>query len=130
MGEGSWWGKIPDTWKIVIAIVGGITLIIGTYRTVESYYTKRCDFDAHAKKNSQDIAEVSEQSRKSAVRQDLRWNSKEQYDLEKHLRSYPNDEIAQERLHKLKDEQRQMEVELAPPVPPSAPKNPRMLIYQ
>ena len=120
MNKSTWWDKIPDTWKIVITIIGGITMVIGTYRTVESHYTARCDFEAHQKQNKLELAEVSEAFTKSVIRQDMRWNNEEQYKLEKKVRENPNDDVAQKRLHQLKDEQRQMETDLASPI---APKN-------
>lgn len=126
MNKSTWWDKIPDTWKIVITIIGGITMVIGTYRTVESHYTARCDFENHQRQNKIDLAEVSEAFTKGMTRQDMRWNSKEQYELERGLRINPNDEMAQERLHQLKQEQKDMERDLSGsssfPQPTAIPK--------
>lgn len=119
-----WWERIPDAWKIVVVVVAGITLVIGTYRTVESYFTPRCDFDAHRKKNKADFAELSQSFRKSNTRQDIRWNSKETYDLEKHLREFPNDEIARKRLSELREEKMELERELIITIIEVTPKNP------
>lgn len=119
-----WWERIPDAWKIIVVVVAGITLIIGTYRTVESYVTPRCDFEAHKKQHNVDVAELAKSFQKSVIRQDIRWNSKETNDLEIHLRKYPDDEIAMKRLNELREQKMELERELIITTIEILPKNP------
>ncbi len=119
-----WWKSLPDAWKTVVVIVGGISLVIGTYRTVDSHITPRPDFEAHRKKNKTDFAELSQSFQKSVIRQDIRWNSKETNDLEMHLRKNPDDEIARKRLNELREEKMMLERELIITTIEVVPKNP------
>lgn len=109
----SWWNRIPEIWKAIAGLIAAIALVIGTYRGAESYFTKRCDFDEHRKKHNIDIAEISSSFTKTQIRQELRWNSKEQDEVKRKLNANPNSEADKERLMQLQREREEMERDLA-----------------
>lgn len=103
-----WWKKLPDFWKVVTTVITGIVLVIGTFQGVNAYFTKRCDFDEHKIKHNKDIAEVSESFRRYQIRQEMRTNNSEQYEVEKKLRTQPTEED-RARLRKLQLEKEELE---------------------
>jgi hypothetical protein len=113
-----WWRKLPEVWKMITTIVTGIVLVIGTFQGVNAYYTKRSDFDEHKVRNNKDIAEVSESFKKyqvqqeyRSIRQEIRDNSTEQYEIEKRLREHPTNED-RNRLRKLQLDKEELERDL------------------
>jgi hypothetical protein len=113
-----WWKKLPEAWKMVVTIVTGIVLVIGTFQGVNAYYTKRCDFDEHKVRHNKDIAEISESFKKyqiqqeyRGVRQDIRNNSSEQYEIEIRLRELPTNKD-RDRLRKLQIDKEELEKNL------------------
>jgi thiol:disulfide interchange protein len=109
----SWWSKVPDTWKTVAVIVSAVILIIGTYRGAESYFAKQSEFQAHKQQIKCDFAEVSQSFQKAQTRQDIRWNTKETYELERKIKSSPApDPVDVYRLEQLKKEKEEMDRDL------------------
>lgn len=103
-----WWKKLPDVWKSITVIITGTVLVIGTFQGVNAYFAKQCEFEEYKKKSSIEIAEVSQSFQRYQIRQEIRANTSEQYEVEKKLRTVPT-ETDRKRLKQLQMEKEELE---------------------